>query len=100
MARISPSVDAINPMISASELCINPVNWVTDSTVAQLNDSVIVTVDTAHNVLVVDGLDSEALYSPELADLFKIGNYHLQELELYKESLRENIAVRVAVFNE
>ncbi len=94
------SVDAINEMISASELCINPVNWVTDSTVAQLNDSVRVTVDTTYNVLIVDGLDSEALYIPDLANLFKVGNYHLQELELYKESLKANIAVRSAAFNK
>ncbi len=94
------TVDAINPMISDSKICINPVNWATDSTVAQLNESVTVTVDTTYNVLIVDGLDSEALYTPDLADLFKIGNYHLQELELYKESLRENVAVRAAAFNK
>ncbi len=94
------SVDAINEMISASELCINPVNWVTDSTVAQLNESVTVTVDTAYNVLIVDGLDSESFYIPELADLFKVGNYHLQELELYKDCLRENVAIRSAAFNK
>ncbi len=94
------SVDAINEMISASELCINPVNWTIDSTVAQLNESLAVTVDTTYNVLIVDGLDSEALYIPDLADLFKIGNYHLQELELYKECLRENVAVRSAAFNK
>ncbi|MFI3333410.1 MAG: DUF3089 domain-containing protein [Rikenellaceae bacterium] len=93
------TVDAINPMISDSELCINPVNWATDSTVAELNESVTVTVDTTYNVLIVDGLDSEALYIPELSDLFKLGNYHLQELELYKDCLRENVAVRVAAFN-
>ncbi|MFI3286650.1 MAG: DUF3089 domain-containing protein [Rikenellaceae bacterium] len=94
------TTDAINPMISASKLCINPVNWATDSTVAELNDSVTVAVDTAYNILIVDGLDSEALYIPELSDLFKLGNYHLQELELYKECLRENVAVRAAAFNE
>ncbi len=94
------SVDAINPLISASELCINPVNWVIDSTVAQLNESVTVEVEATYNVLIVDGLDSESLYIPDLADLFKLGNYHLQELELYKECLRENVAVRAAAFNK
>ncbi|MFI3289266.1 MAG: DUF3089 domain-containing protein [Rikenellaceae bacterium] len=94
------SVDAISPLISDSKICINPVNWATDSTVAELNDSVTVTVDTTYNVLIVDGLDSESLYIPELADLFKIGNYHLQELELYKGCLRENVAIRAAAFNE
>ncbi|MFI3265768.1 MAG: DUF3089 domain-containing protein [Rikenellaceae bacterium] len=94
------TVDAINPLISDSKICINPVNWATDGTVASLNESVTVTVDTEYHVLIVDGLDSEALYYPDLADLFSIGNYHLQELELYKESLRENVAVRAAAFEE
>ncbi|MFR9659734.1 MAG: DUF3089 domain-containing protein [Rikenellaceae bacterium] len=94
------TVDAINPMISDSKICINPVNWATDSTVAKLNDSVTVTVNTTYNVLIVDGLDSEALYIPELSDLFKLGNYHLQELELYKDCLRENVTVRAAAFNK
>ncbi len=93
------TVDAINETISATELCINPVNWTTDSTPAQLNESITVSVDTTHNILIVDGLDSEALYIPELADLLKVGNYHLQELELYKDCLRENVAVRIAAFN-
>ncbi len=92
------SVDAINPMISDSEICINPVNWATDNTIAQLNDSITVTKNTTYNVLIVDGLDSEALYIPDLAELFKIGNYHLQELALYREYLRENVAVRIAAF--
>ncbi|MFI3331744.1 MAG: DUF3089 domain-containing protein [Rikenellaceae bacterium] len=94
------TVDAINPMISAGELCINPVNWVADNTVAQLNDSVTVAVDAIHNVLIVGGLDSDALYVPELSDLFPLGNYHLQELELYKDCLRENVAARAAAFNK
>ncbi len=94
------TTDAINEMISASKLCINPVNWATDSTPAQLNESVTITVDTTHNSLIVNGLDSEALYIPDLADIFKVGNYHLQELELYKECLQENVAVRSAAFNK
>ncbi|MFI3293691.1 MAG: DUF3089 domain-containing protein [Rikenellaceae bacterium] len=94
------SVDAISPLISDSKICINPVNWATDSAVAQLDESVTVTVDTTYNVLIVDGLDSEALYVEALADLFPLGNYHLQELELYKDCLRENVTVRAAAFNE
>ncbi len=86
--------DAINPMISASELCINPVSWRTDESIALLSEEVTVRVDKAHKVLLVDGLDSEALYVPSLGELFTVGNYHLQELELYKEYLRENVKVR------
>ncbi len=94
------TIEAINPMISDSEICINPVNWATDSTPAQLNESVTITLDTTHNVLIVDGLDSESLYVPGLSDLFPLGNYHLQELELYKNYLSENVAVRFNMFNK
>ncbi|MFI3321570.1 MAG: DUF3089 domain-containing protein [Rikenellaceae bacterium] len=92
------NIDAINPLISDSQLCINPVNWTTLSTPAQLNDSVTVSVNTTYNVLIVDGLNSEELYIEELSELFKEGNYHLQELELYKEHLKENVDDRINAF--
>ena len=87
-------VDAVNPMISNSELCINPINWSVDQSIAQISDGVTVRVDKVHRVLIVENLDSKALYVPALGDLFKIGNYHLQELELYKAHLSENIKLR------
>ncbi len=92
------TIEAINSMISDSELSINPVNWSTDQTPAILNDTITVTLNKDYSVLIVDGLDSEALYIPELESLFKIGNYHLQELLLYKDCLTENVAVRFAAF--
>lgn len=94
------NIEAINDMISASQLCINPVSWSVEATPAQLNESVTVSVETTHHVLIVYGLDSEALFVPKLETLFKEGNYHLQELELYKDYLRENVAVRAAIFGE
>lgn len=93
------TIEAINPLISDSKLAINPVNWTLTETPAQLNDSVTVTLNSSYNVLIVEGLDSEALYIPELNSLFSVGNYHLQELELYKECLRENIETRINSYN-
>lgn len=88
------NVDAINPMISAPELCVNPVNWRSDESVAQITEGITTKVDKTHKVLIVEGIDSEAFYIPELHSLFKLGNYHLQELELYKDHLRENVKIR------
>ena len=85
-------------VLSPSDVCINPVNWTTDATPAELNDSVTVTVDTDHHLLIVDGLDPEHYYAPSLASTFPLGNYHLQELTLYQDHLRRNTALRVRNF--
>ena len=90
--------DAACGVLSPSDVCINPVNWTTNATPAELNDSVIVTVDTDHHLLIVDGLDPEHYYAPSLASTFPLGNYHLQELTLYQDHLRRNTALRVRNF--
>lgn len=89
---------AICPVLSPSSFCINPVNWRTDSVRAQLNDSVTVRVDTAHHVLLVEGFDPERYYLPSLGALFRVGNYHLQELEFYREFLTRNVKQRIEAF--
>lgn len=94
------SPQAICPALSPSQICINPVNWHTDATPAQLNDSVSVRVDTTHKVLLVEGLDESKYYAPSLGQLFKPGNYHLQELLFYQEQLRHNSALRTESFLE
>ena len=85
-------------MLSPSSFCINPVNWRTDSVRAQLNDSVTVRVDAAHHVLLVEGLDPERYYLPSLGALFRVGNYHLQELEFYREFLTRNVKQRIVAY--
>ncbi len=91
-------LEAICPVLSHSCFCINPVNWRTDSVRAQLNDSVTVRVDTAHHVLLVEGFDPERYYLPSLGALFRVGNYHLQELEFYREFLTRNVKQRIEAF--
>ena len=90
--------DAACGVLSPSDVCINPVNWTINATPAELNDSVTVTVDTDHHLLIVDGLDPEHYYAPSLASTFPLGNYHLQELTLYQDHLRRNTALRVRNF--
>ena len=84
--------------IAASEICINPLNWSCGPEPAVVRDTVEISVDTAANVLVVKGLDSDRYYHPSLAELFVKGNYHLLELELYADALRENVRVRAESF--
>lgn len=74
--------------------CINPVSWSTDCKPAHLNDSVTVTLDSASNLLLIDGLNAKD-YSPDgLEKFFPLGNYHLGELTLYQEFLKENVKRR------
>lgn len=89
------SEEAICPVLSPSQLCINPLNWRTDGEPAPLNDSVTVRVDPARQVLLVEGFDPQHYYVPSLGELFPVGNYHLQELTFYREALTENVARRV-----
>lgn len=94
------SVEAIFPSFIPNVACINPLNWSTDSTKASLNDTVTVHVDTYHKVLIVDGFDPEHYYYKSLAFLFKMGNYHLQELYFYKYALSANVKTRFEAYLE
>ena len=92
--------EAACAVLSPSDICINPVNWTTGATPVELNDSVTVTVDTDHHLLIVDGLDPEQYWMPSLAPMFSKGNYHLQELTLYQDHLRRNTALRIRNFSD
>ena len=92
-------VKYIKPIVSSpTVMCINPVNWRTDSTPAILNDSITVTLNTEHNVLVVDGYDGSHL--PNILNILNVGDYHGVEPWLYDQSLRTNIKQRIEVFRE
>lgn len=89
------SPESICPVLSPSEFCINPLNWKTDATPAITQDTVTVAVNPEFKVLTVSGLDRDRYYLPILGQLFPKGNFHLQELELYKDALRENVKTRL-----
>lgn len=74
-------------------IAINPVNWRTDATPAILNDTVTVTLDTHHNVLVLKGFDGS--YLPNILDLLNTGDYHGIEPWVYSECLRKNFKERI-----
>ena len=85
-------VKYVVPVISASDICINPVNWRTDATPATLHDSITVTVSPAHYVLVVSGYSGSEY--PAYKGFINVGDIHSCEPWLYSECLAKNIKVR------
>lgn len=87
----------IKPIVSAPcVMCINPVNWRTDTTPAVLDDTVTVSVSAEHHVLIVRGY-SGAEYSPILGFL-NVGDFHGAEPWLYRDCLRRNIRARIRAY--
>ena len=90
--------EAISPALAGGTACINPLNWRADATPAPLWDTVAVSVDPAHAVLLVEGLDPMRYFRPKYAALFPCGNYHMLELTLYGPALQQNVKKRIAAF--
>ncbi len=87
--------EGIGDMFRHSKMIINPANWSTGTEVAQVNNVVTNYINKEHMMLFVDGVDPASVYQPAYASLFPYGNFHLLELPLYKEFLRENVKVRL-----
>ena len=85
-------VKYIQPVIAASCMAINPVNWRTDATPAILHDTITVTLSPEYHVLVVSGY-SASEYAPYRGFL-NVGDIHSCEPWLYSECLQNNIYVR------
>ncbi len=114
------SPDAMCPLLCNGNIgCINPVSWTTTGIAATLLEAgakplpddtrfpyataaaprnnataVTVSVDTAHNVLVVKGIDAGRYAFAPLENFFPVGNLHLQELFFYGDCLRRNVLLR------
>lgn len=102
-------VKYIKSVIAASDICINPVNWRTDSVPAtvltvgspwkpaaeQPVDTLTVHIDPATNFLFVSGYTGNDHVLPLMGCE---GNYHSREIWFYRESLRQNIDRRQAAF--
>ena len=91
-------VKYIKPVIAATCMGINPVNWRTDATPATLHDTITVTLSPEYHVLVVSGY-SGSEYRP-YKDLLNVGDIHSCEPWLYSECLAKNIAVRTQAWKE
>ena len=92
-------VKYIQPVVAAPcAMCINPVNWRTDSVPATLQDTITVRVSPEHHVLVLEGY-SGSEYHP-IRGFLNVGDFHGAEPWLYQECLRENIRDRIAAYYE
>lgn len=84
------------PVIAASCIAINPVNWRTDATPATLHDSITVTLDTTAHVLVVSGYEGRE-YKP-YRGFINVGDIHSCEPWLYSDCIKANIKKRIVIF--
>lgn len=73
-------------------MCINPVNWTTDSVPATIHDTITVTTSPHHKLLVVANYAATE-YKPILG-FINVGDIHGCEPWLYSECLKRNFAVR------
>lgn len=92
-------VKYVKPIVAAPNvMCINPVNWRTDSVPAILDDGLTVTLIPSAKVLVVEGYDGSSL--PNILDILNTGDYHGIEPWVYSECLRKNFHERIDAFNK
>ena len=90
-----------------SSIAINPINWQTDSTsvtlitepsplkpvAEQQKDTMTIHLDKASGLLFVEGFTAQDYILPLIG---VEGNYHSREIWLYRQQLRENMALRAA----
>jgi hypothetical protein len=109
------SIEAKSPRIERSVVCINPLNWKTDSTYAAKEEQLGIVrynrtagkYDTIphftgayiqDHYLICTGVDPAAVYNEELSDLFPYGNLHFMDSWLYALNLKANMKARFAKF--
>jgi len=109
------TIEAKSPRIGQSVVCINPLNWKTDSTPASREEHLGIVrfnretrqYDTIphftgayiqDHYLICPDVDPATVYNEELKDLFPYGNLHFMDSWLYALNLKENMAERVRAF--
>ena len=92
---------AIPAVSGGNVVCINPVNWRTDTTTATFvynwlgaNDTLTARMDPDSHLIVVDGFQDDFV----LPVIGKPGNYHHMELRFYYPYIRQNISDRIATY--
>ncbi len=84
-----------------SAVCINPVNWTTDTALATIItkssfhaekvDTLTIKIDGKSGLLCVDGFTATDYILPVIG---KEGNYHSREIWLYRDYLKQNMELR------
>jgi hypothetical protein len=107
--------DARSPRIDRSVVCINPLNWKTDSTMATREEHLGIVrfnretrqYDTIprftgayiqDHYLICTDVDPAVVFNEELKDLFPYGNLHFMDSWLYALNLKVNMAERAEAF--
>lgn len=98
------SPDCAIPIVSdGNVVCINPVNWRTDTVStpfifrgSKKDDTLSVRCDPESHLLIVKGYDKEHF----LPVIGRPGNYHYRELKFYYPYIRKNMADRVKAYFE
>jgi hypothetical protein len=105
------SVNAKSPLLANSVVCINPLNWKTDSSIApaSLHKGIIrydktikgykttphfTSVQIQDNTLICLDVKPDLCYNEELKDPFPLGNLHFADTWLYAENIKENMRKR------
>lgn len=88
-------------ILRKSAVCINPVNWTTDSTSATIItkssfhtekvDTLTIKIDGKSGLMCVDGFTATDYILPVIG---KEGNYHSREIWLYRDYLKQNMELR------
>ena len=98
------SPDCAIPIVTdGNVVCINPVNWRTDTVSvpfvfrgSKKNDTLSVRCDPESHLLIVSGYNHEHF----LPVIGRPGNYHYRELKFYYPYIRQNMADRVDAYYE
>lgn len=85
---------ALDLVSGGNMLCINPVNWRTDTVRAVFGDTLTARCDPDNHLLLVEGYRQKRL-TPIIG---REGNYHDRELKFYYPYIRQNMADRVKAF--
>lgn len=96
--------DCAIPIVSEGNLlCINPVNWRTDTVSTPFvyygrhkNDTLSVRCDPESHLLLVDGFQEKYI----MPVIGRRGNYHNMELRFYHPYIRQNMERRIRAFME
>ena len=109
------TLEAKSPRIDRSVVCINPLNWKTDSSMATREEHLGIVrfnretrqYDTIPHFtgayikdyyLITTDVDPAVIFNEELKDLFPYGNLHFMDSWLYALNLKANMAERVEAF--
>ena len=90
--------EAISPLFKDNVVCINPLNWRTDSTHGTSEHGFTASIDPSTHTILVTGIDEDKYYIPSVEVLLPKGNLHVGEFNLYDKNLRENVLQRIRSF--